>query len=105
MTNEDKKLILEWCGVIFDKDFLHWRCPDGIRYSLYPPDKPIEPDMSFYFKYAVPKLKFPYISFQMGESSIWHQLENGDVEVATAYSEDPAEAFGQALLKLIKEKK
>ena len=74
MTDEDKKLILEWCG-----------------WGSY--GEPIDPeiDPNFYFKYAYPLIpdneKFEFLYCWIIE------VFNG---------KDPAEAFGQVLVKLIK---
>ena len=95
MTDEDKKLILEFCGfklIIDEHNVFYWQFPDGFTLDwLEPPPKL---DLNFYFKYAYPQIpKFQRYTFL----SLWI------IEVVNGI--DPAEAFGQALLKLIKEKR
>ncbi len=102
MTDKDK--ILEWCGFTYEtkaihdtscgKEFegvdwtKHYWVMGNIRLEEY-----VQLDLNFYFKYAYPlipdKDKFRFLLRWITE------VDNG---------EDPAEAFGQALLKLIKEK-
>jgi len=111
MNDTDKKLILEWCGFVYD----HW----GDDLFLVYPDKESvnaeepELDMNFYFKYAVPKLhtldnfhvlNYQYIGFAQDVKLLRHGwsiiFRQGDDYYASG--DDPAEAFGEALLKLIK---
>ena len=83
MTDGDK--ILEFCG---------WRDAPGIG-LISPEGQDFVPplDINFYFKYAYPQIpKFERYTFL----SLWI------LEVVNGI--DPAEAFGQALLKLIKDR-
>jgi len=109
MTDEEKKLILEWCGFK-----LSYYCLKGERqglalhYSEYPDGTQLRNgipplDLNFYFKYVVPKLKYLSLHY---DSKLKYLvcLDGGeDVGVSTEDDKCPAEAFGQALLKLIRE--
>ena len=100
MTDEDKKLILEWCGfyqleglwTIYDEDV------------LLPPDPDL--DLNVYFKYAVPKLRYASLQhsdqYQGAISAYYAQVSIQFGNNYASADDDPAEAFGQALLKLIK---
>ena len=97
MTDKDKKLILEFCGwhhEIHEIVFGGYSKRTGWYYGkqFRRPDAP-PLDLNFYFKCAYPQIpKFERYTFL----SLWIiEVVNGT---------DPAEAFGQALLKLIKEK-
>ncbi len=107
MENEDKKLILGFCGFRHDipfpelakrKDIPHperftkeqWYIHKGFAPNVEPfcGSEPAQ-DLNFYFKYA-----YPLIPWKFDFLSCWI------VEVVNG--KDPAEAFGDALLKLIK---
>ncbi len=105
MKAEDKKLILEWCGL--EKQYMVGKF-QGWKYPELPPagngmcygaPEPIL-DMNFYFKYAVPKLSGASMSYANGARFLWI-LEYGADNRTESFSLDPAEAFGAALLKLI----
>jgi len=84
MKEEDKKLILEWCGLKPPDDESGF----GFEGRL---------DMNFYFKYAVPKLLWKI----GGTMTLIDFLQKWIYDAYTS-GKDPAEAFGEALLKLIK---
>lgn len=109
MTDEDKKLILEWCGFKFDGTY--WKAPDGLywlsigftRDGIWFSRTPPNLDLNFYFKYAVPKLGYAEVTYKYYLSGMTYYAKVGDAIFRDAYNkDDPAEAFGQALLKLIK---
>ena len=67
------------------------------------------PTIDFYFKYAVPKLNHTTILDSNRSGGEWAkefivELKLPASKPIKARHKDPAEAFGQALLKLIKEK-
>ena len=116
MTDEDKKLIVEWCGG-------HWMTwTNHPEYSIKwflppdPDDKKIYKediefngnlDLNFYFTYAVPELRSIYQEFIFIDFSFDWAIKTCLVDIRVGkkpYSgeamNDPAEAFGQALLKL-----
>ena len=103
MTDEDKKLILEWCGFkilgmgSLGRLLYYYPKSSGVH-SDYAPDL----DINFYFKYTVPKLEEYGIKQNIGsaEHCAWVRR---DGNLYGDEAPDPAEAFGQALLKLIKE--
>jgi len=109
MNDTDKKLIYEFCGGKKIERFVAkldgWRFGD-IVYTIIS-----DPDLNFYFKYAVPKLI--YCSLTKMEraynGNYWISEvrieEGGKRYYGDSIGEKPDEAFGQALLKLIKEKK
>ena len=106
MTDEDKELILEFCG--FKRCNCgycgSWIGDDGVIGDI--DNEPIL-DPNFYFTYVVLKLKELGLKFTLRFSEtflIRFYKERYDC-VAAAEHEDPAEAFGQALLFLIKEEK
>ena len=94
MTDEDK--IYEFCGWHYEQHEIIFGNVSTKRTGWYIGEMYMrfEPilDLNFYFKYAYPQIpKFERYTFL----SLWIiEVTNG---------EDPAEAFGQALLKLIKE--
>jgi len=100
MNDTDKKLIYEFCGGKKIERFVAkldgWRFGD-IVYTIIS-----DPDLNFYFKYAVPKVYKEY-----GESGLSLLLDRWTEVVLFTFTSlyDPDEAFGQALLKLIKDKK
>ena len=105
MTNEGKRLILEWCGWLVDRgNGVHyyqqrkkWRTPDDI-WQLKEPAL----DINFYFKYVVPKLRYISLHYD-SKLNYLVCLDGGEnTGLSTAEGEDPAEAFGQALIQLIK---
>jgi len=110
MKAKDKIKILEWCGWKSAMDLYSFvkEAKDFDVEFWYSLDEPNEPqpspdlDMNFYFKYVVPKLSSADMCFANGARFLWI-LEYGDR--AEAFSLDPAEAFGEALLKLIGEDK
>ena len=93
MDNEDKKLILEFCEV--DKEW--YQATAWVNQCQYVDEITLAMaelanlDLNFYFKFAYPQIpKFERYTFL----SLWIiEVSNG---------EDPAEAFGQALLRLVK---
>ena len=101
MTDEEKKLILEWCGFAL-------RCPperDAYGRGIW--DYPngtygdVDLDLNFYDKYAFPKLAILHISRNLLSRGLNYTVAI-DLEWE-AVSEDLAEALGQALLPLIKQ--
>ena len=89
MNNTDKKLIRKWCGRSQMEDVL---------------------DLNFYRQYVMPKLYkqgYYYDLFQWNSGQhkvcINQKTEEWAVTVSEAVAKDPEEAFGQALLPLIKE--
>ncbi len=108
MTDEElnRKLLLEFCG--FKRCSCgycgSWIGDDGVIGDI--DNEPIL-DSNFYLKYAVPKLKELGLKFTLRFSEtflIRFYKERYDC-VAVAEHEDLTEAFGQALLFLIKEGK
>ena len=99
MTEEDRKIILEWCG------FQLWQPIEGGAYDILFPDgglclgRLLDLDLNFYFKYAVPK-----IGQIIGTPAQLILLKDWVVDFIFDV-EDPADAFGEALLQLIKAKK
>ena len=100
MNQEDKKLIYEFSGFYQQEGesymdytpYKVWKHPDNPLHDYGYGDLPnILTDHNFYFKYAVPKLN---------QAQYYLVLKSIFVK-----QEDPAEAFGQALLKLIKDVK
>ena len=108
MTDEDRKLIFEFGGFSYFDDW-YYLYQDALCISRF--SSGTDPDMDWYFKYAVPKLS-------------WYQLNSGEKEaveyrgkhiasiaykdnmnfqsISSAIEDDPTEAFGQALLRVIK---
>jgi len=112
MIDEDKKLILEWCRFACGQKVVHdkqsgaeFKGADWMRtYCVYPDgQRELEPDLdlNFYFRYAVPKLRQ-----ELGEDSLikflWDWVDEAILHRA---QRNEAEAFGQALLELIREEK
>jgi len=107
MNEEDRRLILEFCGfkVSSFKDLV-WGCdipyhstPDGGTDIGYP-----VLDLNFYFKYAVPKLKRIRIIWRKEDIDYIVTLDGENGWQVTEASYTPALAFGKALLQLIKAK-
>ena len=94
MTDEDRKLIYEFCG---------WRDTPGLGLiSLEGEDYAPPLDLNFYFEYAVPKA-LDFIMTEMFENMSMAKTRETLFRLWLKYWDgDPAEAFGQALLKLIK---
>jgi len=98
----DKEKILKWCGFLMTtKGLLYGDAQviedDGHVATRYP-----DIDISFFFQYAVPKLRYASIQFH-GMTYV------ADVCADFAHhfvwsANDPAEAFGEALEKLIGER-
>lgn len=105
MTGEDKKLILEWCGWHTKKHSRGWLMWYSPTERFMGNEEPFL-DLNFYFKYAVPKAvaRIAHI-FKISIQSAYEISFRWWLEELLKDPEDPAEAFGQALLKLIKEKK
>ncbi len=107
VTGEDKKLILEFCGIKYES-YDSPMCPnvggawvDSSGKYANSMDPTLDPN--FYFKYAVPKLEVLSILYQPPmDISVMVASKSGRF---VAEDKDPAEAFGQALLKVIKENK
>ena len=99
MNEEDRKLILEWCGGIF-YPYKHPTILFSLP-TLHHSGKPLNPN--FYFKYAVPKLDEWCIKSFCGRCEV--ELYTEGIGRFRGISENPAEAFGEALLKLIKAEK
>ena len=95
----DKVKIREWCGFELKTPSDYglpysewWQYPDGSQYSV-PPDL----DMNFYTKYVMPKLQDMMTKIEYdGFIHRWTNNYWGLVPI-----KDPAEAFGEALEKLI----
>jgi len=105
MTDEDKKLIWEWCGVSVSylSDMGIW-----VFSGVYQREARL--DLNNLFKYAVPELYkrgYYYTILQWNEGQHKAIIDKKTVEWAVTASDaidkDPAEAFGKALLQLIKE--
>ena len=99
MTDKDEKLILEFCGFK-----VRTATETGTIIAVVYPNSELimygymSLDLNFYFKYPVPKLLKRFAKYE-----VMHFLHDW-VEFVIIYDRDPAEAFGQALLKVIKEK-
>ncbi|KKL16470.1 hypothetical protein LCGC14_2495280 [marine sediment metagenome] len=94
MTDEDRKLIFEFGGFSYFDDW-YYLYQDALCISRFSGET--DPDMDWYFKYARPK-----IEEKRGHLEYFKFLLNWIIDF-TGKDKDPAEAFGQALLKLIKE--
>ncbi|KKM15173.1 hypothetical protein LCGC14_1698760 [marine sediment metagenome] len=97
MDNEDKKLIFKFSG--FKP---HFREPNGWVHEdgSFIADFGDCFNIAFYFKYAVPKVLEFFNGSKYKVDILFLQVW---INSWLYYDKDPAEAFGQALLKLIKE--
>ena len=120
MTDEDKKLIWEWCGIHFVNVLAYaaWVDRDGNQ-VVHPDFIPF--DLNNLFKYVVPKLveNLWFIDIHISDETlvalknygkarqVAESMPEFDIDVPTilATDKDAVEAFGKALLILIKEKK
>ena len=106
MKDEDTKLIYEFCGFRLDDCGL-WNDPYGYPVATFPIGNEPILGPNFYTEYAVPKLdrvsiaiNNEYLGKRRNKIRILHNHSFYD-----GMDEDLTEAFGQALLSLIKEKK
>jgi hypothetical protein len=106
----DQELIYEFCGFTrYDKwsGGKGWKAPIGIEGLAgdlsgrnFPEPPPL--DMNFYFKYAVPKLWICELQMLDGIFFVWEVGHPNFGNYKSGALENPVDAFGQALLKLIK---
>ena len=103
MTDKDKKSIYEFCGFRFklsaSENPHYWIDPDGLAINALP-----SLNMENLFQYAMPKLKDYFRKVSNPPYNLYEMLSDWIYDVIMT-DIDPAEAFGQALIKLIREEK
>ncbi|KKM07231.1 hypothetical protein LCGC14_1735960 [marine sediment metagenome] len=117
MKEEDKIKILKWCGLRWywnhnpdchcgeiddDDSERSWHDAKGHLATRFYNDD-IDLDLNFYFKYAVPKLRYMSLFYDSKLLFLISLDGGGDLGVEVGEGKDVAEAFGSALLKLIGE--
>lgn len=120
MKDEDKKLILDWCGLKETRKWGGWydpSLPEGEPRGVLAKNDPV--DLNFYLDYAVPRLLnvttqskhkdrdvHIFLRYCEGQGSFkkgWLCSLKGYQFISNVEGiADPEEAFGEALLKLIK---